>query len=102
VGNQFACRKDWSTERLLLEHIFWFVFTELYGDAGLRSLLQQVAQNPQLMTNMLQAPYVQSMLQAMSTNPQLVEQVCSSVCNNEEFFFYLIFFTSCFIMHITV
>ena len=52
--------------------------TELYGDAGMRSLLQQLASNPQTMTNMLQAPYVQSMLNAMSSCPELVEQVTHS------------------------
>lgn len=51
---------------------------DLFGDASSRSLLQQVIQTPQLMTNMLQAPYVQSMLQAMSKNPQLVEQMITN------------------------
>jgi len=49
--------------------------TELFGIEAVRSVLQQVAQNPQLMTNMLQAPYVQSMIQSMSNNPSLVLQV---------------------------
>jgi len=49
--------------------------TELFGIEAIRSMLQQVAHNPQLMTNMLQAPYVQSMLQSISTNPSLVLQV---------------------------
>jgi len=52
----------------------WIV-TELFGIDAVRSVLQQVAQNPQLMTNMLQAPYVQAMLQSMSSNPSLVLQV---------------------------
>jgi len=56
------------------------IVTELFGIEAVRSMMQQVAQNPQLMTNMLQAPYVQAMLQSMSTNPSLVLQVsCWSV-----------------------
>jgi len=48
---------------------------ELFGIEAVRSTLQQISQNPQLMTNMLQAPYVQAMLQSMSANPSLVLQV---------------------------
>jgi len=56
------------------------VVTELFGVDAVRSMLQQVAQNPQLMTNMLQAPYVQAMLQSISSNPSLVLQVsCQSL-----------------------
>ena len=58
----------------------WIV-TELFGVEAVQSVLQQVAQNPQLMTNMLQAPYVQAMLQSMSSNPELVLQVnCQTSC----------------------
>jgi ubiquilin len=51
---------------------------ELFNQAGVRSMLQQISQNPQLMTNMLQAPYVQCMLQSMSQNPLLVQQMLTS------------------------
>ena len=55
------------------------IVTEVFGIEAVRSMLQQVAQNPQLMTNMLQAPYVQAMLQSISTNPSLVLQVSCSL-----------------------
>jgi ubiquilin len=51
---------------------------DFFGDAGTRSLLQQIAINPQLMTNMLQAPYVESMLNSMSSNPQLIQQMVAN------------------------
>jgi hypothetical protein len=36
--------------------------------------------NPQLMQNMLQAPYMQSMMEAMSANPELANQVNIVTC----------------------
>jgi len=62
--------------------VVWLLVTELFGVEAVRSVLQQVAQNPQLMTNMLQAPYVQTMLQSMSSNPSLVLQVRTAVWHN--------------------
>lgn len=41
--------------------------------------MQQMTQNPQLMENMLQAPYMQAMLQSMSANPEMANQV--QYCN---------------------
>lgn len=40
--------------------------------------MQQMTQNPQLMENMLQAPYMQSMLQSMSANPEMANQIIGS------------------------
>lgn len=47
----------------------------MFGSRGMQSLMQQMTQNPQLMENMLQAPYMQSMLQSMSANPEMANQV---------------------------
>ena len=41
----------------------------------MQSMMQQVSSNPQLVQNMLQAPYMQSMLQSMARNPEMAEQV---------------------------
>lgn len=40
--------------------------------------MQQMMQNPQMISNMMQAPYMQSMLQSLSANPELAQQVCAS------------------------
>ena len=56
----------------------------------MQSLMQQMMQNPQLMENMLQAPYMQAMLQSMSANPEMANQVrthCTS--SQREGLFYL-------------
>ena len=47
----------------------------MFNTPGMSSLLGQMSQNPQLMQNMLQAPYMQAMLESMSSNPALAEQV---------------------------
>lgn len=51
----------------------------MFGSRGMQSLMQQMTQNPQLMENMLQAPYMQAMLQSMSANPEMTNQV--QYCN---------------------
>jgi hypothetical protein len=38
-------------------------------------MMQQMMANPQLMQNMMQAPYMQSMLQAMSADPSIAQRV---------------------------
>ena len=58
----------------------------------MQSLMQQMMQNPQLMENMLQAPYMQAMLQSMSANPEMANQVCTHITSSEsqrEGLFYL-------------
>uniref|UniRef100_A0A8D8V963 Ubiquilin n=1 Tax=Cacopsylla melanoneura TaxID=428564 RepID=A0A8D8V963_9HEMI len=47
----------------------------LFGNAGMQSMMQQMMANPQVMQNMLQAPYMQSMLQAMSADPSMAQRV---------------------------
>ena len=47
----------------------------VFNTPGMQSLMQQMAQNPQLMQNMTQAPYIQSMMQTMAANPELAQQV---------------------------
>ena len=37
--------------------------------------MEQMQQNPQIMQNMMSAPYTQSMFQAMSQNPELASSV---------------------------
>lgn len=51
------------------------VFLEMFGSRGMQSLMQQMVQNPQLIENMMQAPYMQAMLQSMSANPEMANQV---------------------------
>lgn len=50
----------------------------LFGNAGMQSMMQQMMANPQLMQNMLNAPYMQSMLQALSADPNVARQVLGS------------------------
>lgn len=49
----------------------------LFTSAGMQSLMQQMIDNPQLMQNMLQAPYMQSILQTMSTDPAFASTMLS-------------------------
>lgn len=41
------------------------------------SLLQQMSENPQLVQNMLSAPYTQSMIQALSADPNMANAILS-------------------------
>ncbi len=43
----------------------------IFSSPGMQSLLQQMAENPQLMSNMLNAPYTQSVMQTMTANPEM-------------------------------
>uniref|UniRef100_A0A069DV02 Ubiquilin-like protein n=1 Tax=Panstrongylus megistus TaxID=65343 RepID=A0A069DV02_9HEMI len=49
----------------------------LFTSAGMQSLMQQMIDNPQLMQNMLQAPYMQSILQTMSADPAFASTMLS-------------------------
>lgn len=40
--------------------------------------MQQMMENPQLMQNMLSAPYTQSMLQAFAADPNMAAQIVNS------------------------
>ena len=44
----------------------------------MQSLMQQMMENPQLMQNMLSAPYTQSMLQAFAADPNMAAQIVNS------------------------
>ena len=46
--------------------------------AGMQSLLNQMSENPQLMQNMLNAPYTQTMFQTLAQNPDLAANIISS------------------------
>lgn len=47
----------------------------LFGGQGLQSMLQQVSVNPQMMQNMMSAPYMQAMFQMMSQNPEMSRNI---------------------------
>lgn len=51
---------------------------QIFNTPGMQSLLSQMTQNPQLMQNMMQAPYTQAMLQSFQANPELAQQIISS------------------------
>ena len=44
----------------------------------MQSLLQQMTQNPQLMQNMLNAPYTQSVMQQLASNPDIAQNIIGS------------------------
>lgn len=45
------------------------------SNPNMASLLQQLSENPQLIQNMLSAPYTQNMLQAMSADPSIANSI---------------------------
>lgn len=45
---------------------------------GMQSLMNQMIENPQLMTSMINAPYTQAMFQNLSSNPELAQQIIGS------------------------
>ena len=45
---------------------------------GMQSLMQQMSDNPQLMQNMMNAPYTQNMFQSLAQNPDLASNIISS------------------------
>lgn len=47
----------------------------MFNTPGMQSLLQQITENPQLMQNMLSAPYMRGMMQSLSQNPDLAAQM---------------------------
>ena len=52
--------------------------TGLFNSPAMQSLMQQMAENPQLMQNMLSAPYTQSMLQAFAADPSVAQHVINA------------------------
>lgn len=49
--------------------------TGLFNNPPMASLLQQMSENPQLMQNMLSAPYMQSMMQALAADPNVANSI---------------------------
>lgn len=45
----------------------------------MQSLLQQMGDNPSLMSNMMSAPYTRNMLEALSADPNMAANVCQIV-----------------------
>lgn len=50
----------------------------ILGSPGVQAIFQQMMDNPQLMQNMLSAPYTQSMLQAFAADPNVAAQIINS------------------------
>lgn len=47
----------------------------MFNSPGIQSLMQQLADNPQLMQSMFNAPYMQGMLQSLAANPDMAAQI---------------------------
>lgn len=52
----------------------------ILNSAPMQSLLSQMSENPQLMSNMMNAPYTRDMLQALSADPNLASEVINCIC----------------------
>eukprot|EP00094_Tigriopus_californicus_P002378 TCALIF_02296-PA protein Name:"Similar to UBQLN1 Ubiquilin-1 (Homo sapiens)" AED:0.14 eAED:0.14 QI:0/0.57/0.5/1/0.85/0.87/8/672/571 len=50
----------------------------LFASPGMRSLMQQMTENPQLMQNMMNAPYTRSLMDTLSQNPDMAANIMSS------------------------
>lgn len=51
----------------------------LLNTPGMQSLLQQMSENPRLMSSMLSAPYTNNMLQALAADPDVATQLINQV-----------------------
>lgn len=51
----------------------------LFSNMNMSSLMQQMAENPQTIQNMMSAPYTQTMLQALSADPNMANRILSDV-----------------------
>lgn len=47
----------------------------LFNNPNISSLMQQMAENPQTIQNMMSAPYTQAMLQALSADPNMANRI---------------------------
>lgn len=47
----------------------------MFGNPSIQNLMQHIMQNPQVMQNMLSAPYTQSLLQAMAADPDMASSI---------------------------
>lgn len=52
--------------------------TGMLQSPGMQSLMQQMMENPQLLSSMINAPYTRAMFQNLSTNPELAQQIIGS------------------------
>lgn len=50
----------------------------LFTSPGMQSLMQQMAENPQLMQNMMNAPYTRSLMDTLAQNPDMAANIMSS------------------------
>ena len=50
----------------------------MFTSPGMQSLMQQMSENPQLMQNMMNAPYTQNMFQSLAQNPDMASNIISS------------------------
>ncbi|ROT78480.1 putative ubiquilin-1 isoform X1 [Penaeus vannamei] len=50
----------------------------MFQSPGMQSLMQQMMENPQLMSSMINAPYTQAMFQNLAANPELAQQIIGS------------------------
>lgn len=50
----------------------------IFNSPAMQSVMQQMIENPQMIQNMLAAPYTQSMLQALTENPAMASSVLGS------------------------
>jgi ubiquilin len=50
----------------------------MFTSPGMQSLMSQMTENPQLMQNMLNAPYTQNMFSSLAQNPDLASNIISS------------------------
>lgn len=58
------------------------VLFEGVTSAGIQSVMQQMMQNPQMMSNIMQAPYMQSTFQSLASNPDLINQVSDAASSS--------------------
>lgn len=50
----------------------------IFNSPSMQSLMQQMMENPQMIQNMLAAPYTQAMLQALTADPAMASNVLGS------------------------
>ena len=47
----------------------------MFNSSEMQALLQQISENPQLMQNVISAPYMRTMMQTLAQNPDFAAQV---------------------------
>ncbi|XP_037566342.1 ubiquilin-1 isoform X2 [Dermacentor silvarum] len=50
----------------------------MFGTPGMQSVMRQLAEDPSLMQNMMNAPYMQNMLQTLASNPDMASQMLAT------------------------